>query len=781
MKQGVSGKFIARYYLNRSNPRIVCADGSIASGGGRANVVQENAGTSQQTGVTTGSSVWGRRSPDGRRLSSGIARLRWDRQQAIASLAVLSVVLAALGVGLLFYASSHQSRMYEGVSVAGVDLSGMTRSQARAALEPVLTTYAQQPIELTGAEGDFTVVPAEAGMRFDIDATVDRAYAYGRTGNLLEHVARWSRAMLHGSDVRPVYVIDTATLDQSLSGIAQQIVTAPQDAFIQMNEQDEPAIVPEVNGISFDLTATRGLVIQRFASLSTDPVPMILPVAFPNVAAGAVSEALVIEGPDGRAWRISTGDLRSIVSFSANDGELRVNEGALETLVSSLATSVNRDASDAAVYVNNRDEIVVRQAVDARDVDVSASVDAIRSAIVDGTRGAALVIDTTPATIGTTVAQAAADQANALVRDGLELTWTGGSKKMTPRELLAALTIAVDPSADEPFTLGFDQGILTSVLTPLFESINDPAVNASLRLVDGKIKVVEKSKSGTVVDVDSTVENIRTAALDQKPSAVVELVDQKPEFTEKNASKIKLDDTLATGSTYYGNSSDQRRQNVERAVELEDGWLVAPGEVFSFVDFVGGISEKEGFAVGFGIVSNGQGGVTTAPVVGVSTTLFHAVFWAGLPVVERYTHPYWINSYGEPPSGMLGLDAMVDVQPDYALDFKFQNTTDNWIAVVMEADGTNVVVKILGTNPRWTIQVGEPVITDIQTPDTTMNYEDSPELPKGEERQVESAAQGFTATITRTVSLDGEVLSEDTFAGTYAPSRNTTLRGTGED
>jgi vancomycin resistance protein YoaR len=178
--------------------------------------------------------------------------------------------------------------------------------------------------------------------------------------------------------------------------------------------------------------------------------------------------------------------------------------------------------------------------------------------------------------------------------------------------------------------------------------------------------------------------------------------------------------------------------------------------------------------------------VTTAPVVGggvcqVSTTLFHAVFWAGLPVVERYTHPYWISSYGDPPSGMLGLDAMVDVQPDYALDFKFRNTTDNWIAVDMQADGTNVVVKILGTNPRWTIEVDEPVITDIKEADTTVNYEDSPELPTGEERQVESAAQGFTATIVRTVSLDGETLSEDTFSGIYAPSRNTILRGTGDE
>ena len=63
-----------------------------------------------------------------------------------------------------------------------------------------------------------------------------------------------------------------------------------------------------------------------------------------------------------------------------------------------------------------------------------------------------------------------------------------------------------------------------------------------------------------------------------------------------------------------------------------------------------------------------------------------------------------------------------------------------------EADGENLSAKILGTNPGWTIDVSDPVISDIQTPSEEMNYEDSPELAAGQELQVEHAAQGFTST-----------------------------------
>ena len=51
-----------------------------------------------------------------------------------------------------------------------------------------------------------------------------------------------------------------------------------------------------------------------------------------------------------------------------------------------------------------------------------------------------------------------------------------------------------------------------------------------------------------------------------------------------------------------------------------------------------------------------------------------------MPIVERNWHLYWIDRYGQPPSGMTGLDATVD--PDSGLDLKFKNTTDNWLAVV---------------------------------------------------------------------------------------------------
>jgi hypothetical protein len=98
----------------------------------------------------------------------------------------------------------------------------------------------------------------------------------------------------------------------------------------------------------------------------------------------------------------------------------------------------------------------------------------------------------------------------------------------------------------------------------------------------------------------------------------------------------------------------------------------------------------------------------------------------------------------------------------------------------MVADGENVYAEIRGTNRDWDIQVVDPVITNVVKPSTEMIYTDSPELPRGEELQVESAREGFTSTITRTVrNRDVDIVDEYMLESTYAASRDTTLRGTG--
>src|SRR6202011_4612206 len=138
-----------------------------------------------------------------------------------------------------------------------------------------------------------------------------------------------------------------------------------------------------------------------------------------------------------------------------------------------------------------------------------------------------------------------------------------------------------------------------------------------------------------------------------------------------------------------------------------NGVVVPPGGTFSFNKEVGPTTLEAGFQWGFGLTTGGQaGGVHTVPSVAggicqVATTLFQPVFWAGYQLEERYWHLYWIPAYTS--RGVVGLDVTVD--GDAGLDFKWTNTTKDYVLIQASADDQNIYFGLYGKKPNWQGQV----------------------------------------------------------------------------
>jgi len=462
-----------------------------------------------------------------------------------------------------------------------------------------------------------------------------------------------------------------------------------------------------------------------------------------------------------------------------------VRRDGVESFVNDVATEIDRPSEDAGITVDENGEFVVIPAVESARVDVDTTTDELVSALQNGETAVDISVARGQPEILDSTAQAWANRADELVSNGVTLAWNGGDARLGRGDLIAAMVIEPRPGAEEQFALSFDESVLADRLLPITDELYVEPQDARFRLVNEEIRVESEARQGREVDIQSSIDSILAAIGSDDSNAELSITTLEPDYESDAKASIQLPDSLGESQTFYGTSSDPRRNNVERAVEVENGWLVPPDGIFSYAEVMGLVDEANGFVTGYGIVADPSGGVTTAPVIGggicqVSTTIFQAAFWSGLPILERWAHPYWLQGYGQPPYGMQGLDAMVNIEPDWALDMKFQNTTGNWIALVMVADGENVRAEIRGTNPGWTIDVPQPVITDVVKPDSEMVYTDSSELPKGEELKVETAQEGFTSTISRTVrDVNGAVVDEYIHESTYAASRNTTLRGTG--
>jgi vancomycin resistance protein YoaR len=137
-------------------------------------------------------------------------------------------------------------------------------------------------------------------------------------------------------------------------------------------------------------------------------------------------------------------------------------------------------------------------------------------------------------------------------------------------------------------------------------------------------------------------------------------------------------------SQFASYSSPNRDANVVAGGNEFDGLLVAPGELLSFNTTVGEITPEKGYEMGEmisgGVVLPSYGG----GICQVSTTLFRAALWGGLPIEERHNHSWRLAWYevDAPP----GMDATIALGGP---DLQIRNTTDGWLLIDVETDTIN--------------------------------------------------------------------------------------------
>ncbi|MFP4345207.1 MAG: peptidoglycan binding domain-containing protein [Anaerolineales bacterium] len=148
------------------------------------------------------------------------------------------VVLLIVGAGALLLYTDPGERIYPGVSVEGIDVGGMTREEAEAALRTSLPNPAEEGIVLQ-AEGRAWRYSWEVlGRGYDYAATVDGAYAVGRQGSWLQQrIASW-KIRSSGWRVDPVVVAaDEARIRAAVERIASEVDREPQDAQLSITPQ----------------------------------------------------------------------------------------------------------------------------------------------------------------------------------------------------------------------------------------------------------------------------------------------------------------------------------------------------------------------------------------------------------------------------------------------------------------------------------------------------------------------------------------------------------------
>src|SRR6478735_3243590 len=112
------------------------------------------------------------------------------RSKQLIGVAAALAVLCVLAGAVYAYDHGRRDKIANGISVGGVNIGGLTKTQAERKLEARYLAALHEPIVIHHATKTWTLGPREARTSADIAAMVDQALARSRDGNILARTFR---------------------------------------------------------------------------------------------------------------------------------------------------------------------------------------------------------------------------------------------------------------------------------------------------------------------------------------------------------------------------------------------------------------------------------------------------------------------------------------------------------------------------------------------------------------------------------------------------------------
>ncbi|GIV90831.1 MAG: VanW family protein [Chloroflexus sp.] len=592
----------------------------------------------------------------------------WRILEWLLVLCTLAGLVAVIGYGMLLFGNQvFAERIYPNISVRGLPIGGMTRAEARTALQRRYADFLAAPVTLSFDGQLWRPTAADLGLSLAIDEALDTAFALGHQpdweANLRLAAATWQ----HGIDLPLHLQFDQRVAQITLRAIAAEIDRAPIDASVELRN-NIIIVGTEQWGRQTLIDETIADIAAAVQSLQPQEVPIRTRQLEPRVRdtdlAPTVTELrLLLSGPiwlEGRGGQCPNGC-------------------RWEWPVTQIATWIKLRNLTA----------------------------------VDGRPAVAVMVDQT------------------------------------------AIRAA-----------------LTPIATALREEGGLPRVDWN----NGNPRIRTPGTPGRGLAVEEALARINGALYGNERTVLLPMRELPPPVNPDNLATLGLSEPVGIGISSFRASAEYRITNILAGARQMDGVLIPPGATFSFNTTLGPVTPERGFVEGLAIVDNRTQKEWGGGLCQVSTTVFRAAFFAGLPISERHAHSFrisWYEELGEPP----GLDAAIFTGVH---DLRFVNDTGGWLLLTSKVDlrRQQLTMILYGPPSNRRVEYSYRILERTPAP-TQPLYIDDPSLPSGVIRQTDTARGGLRVEIYRTVYTNGEVSLRDTIPTTFQPWPNIFVRGTG--
>ncbi|WP_424923228.1 VanW family protein [Amycolatopsis arida] len=277
------------------------------------------------------------------------ARPRW-RRPALIGAAAFGVLALLYGVDLLV----SQGSVPRGVTVAGVDVGGMSKASAERELRDQLEPRLSQPVPFRAGDVEDTLDPGQAGLKLDWAGTVEQA------GD--QPLNPFTR-LFSFFTMREVGVVTAAEPNQlrnAMDDLHAKVDREPVEGTIRFEGATPIPVDPE-QGQQLDAEGATQVVLAHWASderlelpVTVTPVrttPEAVRAALEDFAKPAVSAPVVVKG-EGKDGTLEPAEIAAGLSFEVDEhGALvpKINQDKIVEGVGPELASTEKEGKDAQI------------------------------------------------------------------------------------------------------------------------------------------------------------------------------------------------------------------------------------------------------------------------------------------------------------------------------------------------------------------------------------------------------------------------------------------------
>lgn len=324
----------------------------------------------------------------------------------------LGLLLAVVLAFNLYY----RGKIFPGVTIAGVQLSGQTAQEAAANLAARLTYPQTGRVVLQDNDQIWVATPNEIGLFLSSEATIQQALTWGRRGGPAARLTEQFRAWYRGVSLPPMLIYDERLGQAYLTNLAEQIDKPTIDASLSINGL-EVVVQPGQIGRTLDIPTTLAAIHAQVETLRDGLVPLTIvetPPAILDASQQAEIARTMLSAPltlriqdanegDPGPWTFKPEQLAAMLtiertSTSAGDQyQVGLETSQLRGLLEQIAPELAQVPQNARFIFNDdtRQLEVIQPAVIGRTLLVEETLQKVNEELRQGEHNLSVVFDYT--------------------------------------------------------------------------------------------------------------------------------------------------------------------------------------------------------------------------------------------------------------------------------------------------------------------------------------------------------------------------------------------------